>query len=269
MDKKNKTWAFTLNNYADPDDINLFRNIQPECSRMVVSREQGESGTPHLQGAITFRAAKRLSALKKLHSRAHWEPAISSDPFTYCCKDGSVVEINHDSREQGKRNDLVELCKYMKEAKRTKREIAENHPTAVIKYGVGIQRLMQWQLEPRTEPPEVYWYWGKTGAGKTREVHEKEKDLWANSKNLDWFDGYIGQEAALFDDLRAKTCEFEWLLRLTDRYPLSVPVKGGFVEWVPKRVYITCDRTPQQIYSEEGGRIDQLIRRITLIKEFD
>jgi len=236
---------------------------------MVVSREVGEQGTPHLQGAITFRMSRRFASIKKLLPRAHWGRAKCIDPFTYCLKDGSVVEINHDTRAQGKRTDLDEVGAFVKEAKRTKREIAEAFPSAVMKYSKGIETYMQWMTKPRVftdEPPEVYWRWGATGLGKTWKVFEKEKDLWQSSENLKWFDGYIGQEAVLLDELRKDSCSYGWLLRLTDRYPLQVPVKGGFAEWVPKRIYITSDRKPQEIWPEEGFRIDQLVRRIKEIQ---
>jgi len=267
--KKNKTWVFTINNYELPNDIDTIRAWLPECTRVVVSREVGEGGTPHLQGAIRFRQAKRLSALKKLHGRAHWEGAVSGDPFTYCCKADSIIEINHTDNKQGRRTDLEELCDFMREKKRSRKEIADAHPTAVAKFSKGIVTLMQWQIEPRKftdEPPEVYWRWGPTGTGKSYGVHVKETDLWVSNENLKWFDGYEGQEAVLIEEFRKETSEYNWLLRLTDRYPLQVPVKGGYVHWVPKRVYITSDRPPTEMWPEEGGRIDQLIRRIKEIQ---
>lgn len=269
MENKNRTWVIVINNYEYPNDIECIRSWLPECTRVVVSREVGEQGTPHLQGAITFRKPKRLSALKKLHSRAHWETARSGDPFTYCCKADSIVEINHDAREQGRRTDLKELVTFIKEKKRTREEIATEYPEAVIKYHKGIQTLQTWLLKPRNpddEPPEVYWRWGPTGTGKSRYVYANEKDLWASNENLKWFDGYEGQEAVIFEEFRKETSEYNWLLRLTDRYPLKVPVKGGYVEWVPKRIYITSDRPPTEMWPEEGSRVDQLLRRIKEIQ---
>ena len=43
------------------------------------------------------------------------------------------------------------------------------------------------------------------------------------------------------------------LLRLLDRYPLQVRVKGGFVWWSPKRVIITTNTDPNKWY-EWGDR---------------
>lgn len=70
-------------------------------------------------------------------------------------------------------------------------------------------------------------------------------------------------EAVLFDDFRADVCELHWLLQLLDRYPIDVPVKGGFVAFRPKRIYITSAFPPEGVYRnvcEEN--MQQLRRRI-------
>jgi hypothetical protein len=65
-------WCFTLNNYTSADE-ETFLNL--DAKYLVYGREVGAEGTPHLQGYIQFMSKKRLTALKKLHPSAHWEPA--------------------------------------------------------------------------------------------------------------------------------------------------------------------------------------------------
>jgi len=62
MDKPSKSWAFTANNYTDKD-VQQFKDL--ECNYIVFGYEIAESGTPHLQGSVTFATAKRLTGLKK------------------------------------------------------------------------------------------------------------------------------------------------------------------------------------------------------------
>lgn len=57
-----------------------------------------------------------------------------------------------------------------------------------------------------------------------------------------WYD------AVVFDDFRADVCELHYLLQLLDGYPLDVPIKGGFVAWRPKRIYITAPFRPEDTY---------------------
>lgn len=120
---------------------------------------------------------------------------------------------------------------------------------------------------------EIHWFYGATGTGKTHFAFEENPDAWVSSANLNWFDGYDGQETVIFDDFRKEHCSFSWFLRLIDKYPLRVPIKGGFVDWVPKKIIVTCCRKPEdeffnhdtkQVYEDIG----QVLRRIDKVTEF-
>jgi len=265
----NKTWCYTLNNYTEAD-IDLVKRW--ECKRHTCAKEVGDNGTSHLQGAITWNRTYRLAALKKLHPRMHWEIAAAADCFNYCMKDGSEIIIDTRPAEgQGKRNDLKEAIVKLKEDG-VKGMITE-HAATFVKYHRGLLALKhEWDACTVREAPIVCWLYGATGTGKTRWVFDNEVNLWVSSKDLDWFDGYRAHEAVVFDDFRGDMVKFRFLLRLLDRYPLQVPVKGGFVWWVPKRIYITSCKHPQAVYSEDmfdrDEKVDQLLRRIKVIKAF-
>ena len=55
-----RNFCFTHNNYSD---TSLEDEIS--CKYIVYGREVGESGTPHLQGFLSFSSAKSLSAAIK------------------------------------------------------------------------------------------------------------------------------------------------------------------------------------------------------------
>lgn len=65
-----------------------------DSKSIVVGKEVGESGTAHLQGFIKFKEMKRLSAVKKLLPRAHWEAAKGSDQqnLDYCSKEQVFIK---------------------------------------------------------------------------------------------------------------------------------------------------------------------------------
>lgn len=87
--------------------------------------------------------------------------------------------------------------------------------------------------------------------------------------DLKWFDGYSGQQNAIIDDFREDFCSFSFLLRVLDRYPLKVAVKGSFVEWNPTTIYITCPHSPAELYAyKTPADLAQLTRRITTIRRF-
>lgn len=106
MSTVSKTWDFTLNNYT-PVHIETLESWTDEVNKMVVAKEIAETGTPHLQGRITFKRSYRLVALKKLLN-AHWEPTKASADSLYCKKADSEIIIDVNNKHQGKRNEIVD-----------------------------------------------------------------------------------------------------------------------------------------------------------------
>lgn len=82
-----KRWAFTLNNYTDPEILLIENEIKKSCSIGFFNKEVGESGTPHLQGYVEFKFKCRPKNL--FPERVHWEKAAGSrdSNMEYCSKD--------------------------------------------------------------------------------------------------------------------------------------------------------------------------------------
>lgn len=114
-------------------------------------------------------------------------------------------------------------------------------------------------------PREVWWLWGPTGSGKSQQAWAMAGQLaWSWNGTKDFFDGYDGEEAVIFDDFRATKLPFERLLQLLDRYPTTVNIKGGTRNWNARRIFITCPLAPNQLYTDNDPLHDnkQLLRRI-------
>jgi hypothetical protein len=97
--------------------------------------------------------------------------------------------------------------------------------------------------------------------------------IWVSNGSLRWFQGYSGQKYVILDDVRAEDVGFNQLLRLLDRYPMQVEVKGTSVNWVASHIWITSPLTPQALFSGFCGpnddNIAQLERRLTSITSLD
>ena len=143
------------------------------------------------------------------------------------------------------------------------------------------KQYIESQRKVKREKPVVLWFWGATGTGKTRTAveiaQESGKSWWiSNDPELKWFDGYCGQEYAIIDDFRRQGIRYNHMLRLTDRYPYQVQIKGGFTTWCPKVIIFTCPVDPSECYTyinKEGDReqwdnLEQFIRRIDEVIEF-
>lgn len=248
-----KSWLFTINNYTERD-IKWLESL--EVNAMTVGKEVGENGTPHLQGFVTWKRTYRLGALKKLHEKAHWEPAKACDAANYCRKGEVIIDIKKSN--QGYRNDIDTAYEKAREGIPMSEYLEHKPNHQCIKIFEIAKKTFQ---KDRTFKPELTWIWGPSGVGKTRMVFEKEPDLWISGKNLRWWEDYENQEAVLFDDFRGDFCTFHELLRILDRYPYTVEVKGGSRKLNSKRMYITSCYPPERIY-ETREDIYQLQRRI-------
>lgn len=70
------------------------------------------------------------------------------------------------------------------------------------------------------------------------------------------------------DDFRPEDMRFQRLLRLLDRNPFRVEVKGGYRQFDSGLIFITCPRHPDSVYLDKGEDLAQLLRRLDEIIEF-
>lgn len=144
--------------------------------------------------------------------------------------------------------------------------IACDHFAQWVQYRRSLEAFKNMNRPKRNWKTIVIVLWGRTGVGKSRFVHDQIQDstFWSPGDYL-WFDGYTGQDIVLFDDYRGEY-KLQMLLKLCDRYPMSVPIKGGFTEWSPKKIYITSNINPCQWYKEaDAFSLSAMFRRFSTI----
>lgn len=257
-------WCFTINNYTQADET----AVQGwNCCYLVYGREIGDSGTPHLQGFVTFGGkAKRLSAVKKLHATAHWEvtKGSSQQAAEYCKKDGDVYEKGT-TPFQGKRSDLEEACNMIKDGKRL-REVADELPTTYVKFSRGLKDLALTLTDSyEHDDTRGIWIWGPPGVGKSRYARREWPDSYPKAQNK-WFDGYDGEEAILLDDLdRMGTCLSHLLKIWTDRYACTGETKGGTVHLKHKVFIVTSNYSIKDLWPDDVELQKAIRRRFKVI----
>jgi len=257
-----KFWVWTLNNPLEDGSDVLRIKDWPNVGYTVFGLEhfgEGE-GTPHYQGYTEFTNNRRLSALKKLDSRIHWErrKGTNVQARDYCLKEGG------ESHEVGKfkpiakrraRTDLEEV-KEMLDAGATEKEIADAHFGTWCRSYKAFERYKNLTTKPK-EKPHVTVLYGPTGTGKSmKAMTDMPKAFWLDSK---WWDGYDNHEDVIIDEFNG-WLPFGQLLRILDRYPLRVQNKGGSVPLVAKRIIITSHFHPKTWYKND--RYPELRRRI-------
>jgi len=125
--------------------------------------------------------------------------------------------------------------------------------------------------------PMVIWFWGPTGVDKSVSCREIIKyyhidylgqTCWTSPETSGtWFDGYVGQDVAFYDEIREDTLPLRTWLRILDWDAPQVAVKGGFTDFRPKFVYITSPFHPLDLHFEDRrDDIAQLGRRCDVIR---
>jgi len=81
--------CFTLNNYSETE----YLESQKLSDLMIIGKEVGEHGTPHLQGYCEFKNQKTLEQIKKYIPRAHIEKAKGKrdENIVYCSKGQNFI----------------------------------------------------------------------------------------------------------------------------------------------------------------------------------
>lgn len=243
MPPTSRIWVFTCNNECKPtwDPVNMVylafqREVAPSTERL------------HWQGCVKMKTPCRLPKVRSTIGcmTAHFEASRSWDSAKEYVKKpetavpGTYEEHGQDST-QGQRTDLHELTNRVRNG-HSMLQIAEADPIVFIKYHRGIQALRQVTQQARSGPRCVMLLHGLTGVGKTRFAYDRFPDLYPVFDIVNpWFDGYDSQRCALLDECGPGMMSFNFLKRITDRYPVQVPVKGGAAPWNPDVVILTSN----------------------------
>lgn len=191
---------------------------------------------------------------------------------TYCTKDGNYWE-HGTPKGQGHRTDLDGVVQSIKRGADAA-EIANEHTLAFIKYHRGIKETIQilniGQLK-RDWKTEFIVYTGCTDSGKSRTARALEPtDSQYYKPHGKWWDGYSGQHTVIMDDFYG-WIPYDELLRVADRYPHKVEIKGGFVEFTSRRLIITSNDRIEKWYNNSWyteEKVKPLRRRLDIYEEF-
>ncbi len=276
-------WCFTVNEnarlfYVGLEALALLPGIRYICGQLEKAPETGQI---HFQGYLQLRRSQRLSWCKKNISKtAHFEIQKASKNTSardYCKKSDTqqepFIEFGTFAKGQGARTDLAAFRDSVKGGSRIQ-QLIEDSPEVFARY-----RHFYSTLREIYHPPQfglerkVSIYYGEPGTGKTR-LAVSHADMWKApiDNGTMWFDGYDGQTVVVLDDFSGKMSRMQlnYTLRLLDRYPERVPVKGGFTWWNPCHIIITTNYHPRAWYDWTNREVSYraLERRISEVIEF-
>ena len=243
-------WVVTFNS----PDLEEVPNIAERCRNSTALRNWSfqieKVGHIHLQGYFGFFKPKRISCIEKLLGSKKFHAEKARNPkssWEYCMKEESRVLGPWHNKiwqedQQGKRTDLEELAEIV--TKGGSNKAAKERPDLFIKYHGGIKALDSAinKDDEESRVKNVYFFYGKTGSGKTHDALQMENPRRVEKQGC--FYNYKSCDTVIFDEAEG----FEWkrgdILKLTDRYPIELPIKGGWVNFNPKTVIFISNDHP-------------------------
>lgn len=255
---KNRNFTFTKNNYGDTVAVD---NVV--CKYIVYGKEVGESGTPHLQGFVTFDSQKTLSAAIKALPGCHVEVAKSIQAaIVYCKKDGIVTERGVPPMSQAKKGEVEQdrwALAYDQAARGAFDEIESQIKFTHARTVDYIHQRESRKRKHEDTEERHEWFWGRTETGKSKKAREN-KDAYFKMCNK-WWDGYENQSVVIIEDFdqdHSKLCHH--LKIWGDRYPFPAEIKGGSYMIRPQKIIVTSNYHPQDIWTKMAD-LEPILRR--------
>lgn len=256
--RRSRHTCWTLNNWT-PQELELVREYAKTIPRyMCWSQEEcPTTGTPHLQGYTAWDNPRSLYKFKmSISKRLRYEPYTKGTAVQnrdYCSgmcekkgfKQNPTFEEVGEMPEQGERTDWKNALAQLDSGHQIA-AVVQSQPQLLPSIR-ALERYKQLALQPKHRNVEVIYLTGDAATGKSSWAWDNYPNLYSKPEGQ-WFDGYTGQTTLLLDDFYGDI-PYPQLLKILDKYPLQVPVKGGFVYAQWDRVIITSNMTLDKLYA--------------------
>lgn len=287
-----RNFCFTHNNYANTDIEDRL-----DCKYIVYGKEVGASGTPHLQGFVSFKNAKTKSAVIRLMPGCHIE--VAQDPqkaILYCKKGDMSTEVfkeldcpdedprfgvNADVTERGTKprepkeggEDEKARWKFMLDLAKSGdlETLQDEEPEAFVRHYATFHRI---KVDNITELPPLdkldnYWVYGPPETGKTLWVNQEMAPGAYKKNNSKWWDGYMGQEDVLMDEIEKTAANYNMghYLKIWGQHGSFIgEIKGKSIVMRPKRFFITSNYSIDEVFGGDDMLVAAIKRRFQQIE---
>lgn len=280
-----RNWMFTLNNWTEMELMKLKVFAGEKCKYMVIGKEVGKTGVPHLQGYMQLEKATRGQTIKNQSKVLRLWMGIANAPEKadkYCKKDGDFetigeIDLNSSVKAGSKKGGASTKATWQQLYVDIKNGMSfddcmEKYPAMVMQTRNAVLAECIRFAPKRDFKTCVHVYIGESGAGKTTRARIDAPDAFMVTPGMQhWFDGYNGRSDVIIDEMRKGQYSVGTLLSMMDQHPCSVQVKGGMVNFAPKTLVITSNIAPNQWYKEDTmdhATRTALWRRINVCKYF-
>jgi len=274
-----RKWCFT--SFLDKLDVKPYID---KIEYLIVQREKcPDTGKLHYQGQVVFKENTRRKAAQKYigDPTAHMEITRNLDKsIEYCSKSTTRVSgplefgTRPKPKEQGKRNDLDALCKYIENYDGEKikmrdltdtfgHDVMAKFEKYILKVAAQSGKRIIVQVKKRTEMAWINIITAGTGTGKTTAIKSID-DQYVKDEKSKWWDGYTGEENVILNEWTNKGyVNLHELLAMSDHHAYPIQYKGGITQLLCKNIWITTNLTKAQIICQmDDTWKPALLRRI-------
>jgi len=266
-------WCITYNNPTGVDEIvNRVEDCE-ELKNYSMQVEKGEEGTPHFQIYFGFRTPKRRPFINNLLGTNEYHAEISEDPYKswlYCKKPITRIlgpwHSEWDAHHQGERTDLEKATAIVKTGGAL--EVAKKFPTLFVKFNKGffeLEKALNTDDEVERKKRVMFFY-GKTGTGKTHDALALGASF--VEKHGLFYQWESISNARVFDEADEHVWRRQEILRICDRYPIMLNIKGGQKIWNPEIVIFTSNDPPATWLPLIDGALRRRVTEVRHYKDF-
>ena len=273
--KTSRNFTFTIHKTTPKvlKDLDKVSSQLEHHSFIVYSLETAPTtGKKHIQGYIQLTNSRNYEWLWNYFNlsfnrslvKFHVEPARGSadDNITYISKETNPTMYGT-PKKPGERTDLLQVREHLKQNPKDLKRMILNDVSnyQAMKYAENLQKYLFEHRDPKN-PPVVYWIYGSAGTGKTKVVYDSFDDI-CNVSDFHWLGtGYTQNECFLLDDFRESDMSFQKLLKIIDRYPYTMPVKGSSVPLNSPYIIITSPKSVANTFTQTEEELQQIHRRL-------
>lgn len=283
LGKQYRAFVFTLNNYKAEDIqwLEVWFN-SGRVRYLVVSKEEAPStGTPHLQGYVYLkgRGTTWNSMRNSLFGGGRAYIAVAkgnpeqNERYVKKTRDCDEVansevfefgERPKTSKEKGEQ----EIDRYQRARQLCLEDNIDDVDADIYVRNYSTLKKIRDDAKLSKDLDDIdemdnHWFYGESGSGKSWTARNRYPYAYLKMCNK-WWQGYAGEEDVLIEDFDKRHDVLVHHLKIwSDRYPFICEVKGSGVKIRPRRIIVTSNYHPEQIWTDSSD-LEPILRRFTM-----
>lgn len=255
-------------------DIRCFRG------QWEVGDRGDKAGKLHAQFAVAFNAKVRAPQARAILGDGFggftgWLQTARSDAvWDYVQKQETriaVIEPYGDmASDQGARHDLDVVYADIAQGMSVY-DVMDKYPRTFVRNHAAISKLCSMYDKPRDYGDcHVEIWWGVTGSGKSHKAYHAYPDAYRKTIPGKFWEGYRGQKVVIFEEFNPeedKELRLPELLKILDKYPYQVEIKGASMQLKANKFIFTTNIDPREWYRGHPQQ-PALCRRIKKVVHF-